>query len=329
MQSVPGRHANPPTDSAVAEIQGLYGPFTISERLIQKIWQRQDFFKKYPLKTVSGKTLHIINPGRWNFQEGPDFREAQIKLDGTLCLGDVEVHFFAKDWLAHSHDGNPSFNKVILHAVLFNSRPEETQQVCTENGSYPETLVMLPFLHYDIEAYACCEAILSLGKQKTPETPNPLKELPPDIGRERLREKAWLRWRQKCTHSSKRLDTHRWEESCHQLCLEALGYRRNREPMATLALQFPLKEMAHSNLRAEDLFQHQHTDWKLSGLRPANHPRRRLSQYLQLLKKQPHWPETLRQALKKTSLLRTAVIRYPELTRISPPDASGRMADAL
>ena len=56
----------------VAEVQGLYGPFTLSERVIQKIWLQQDFAAEN-MKTVSGGELIIKDPGRWNFFEGPDF----------------------------------------------------------------------------------------------------------------------------------------------------------------------------------------------------------------------------------------------------------------
>ena len=291
-----------PNTTAVAEIQGLYGPFTISERLIQKIWQQQDFFKEAPLKTASGKTLHVIDPGRWNFQEGPDFREAQLKLDEALRIGDVELHFFAKDWFAHGHDHNPRFNNVILHGVLFDSVNEELT-VRTATGGHPETLIILPFLQHDIEAYACREAILSLGNSTSLEVPTALQGLTPEVGRERLYEKAHLRWQQKCNHARKRLETIGWTESCHQLCLEALGYRRNRESMAALAIEFPLEAMIRRRLSAEDLFQRRRPHWKLAGLRPANHPRHRLNQYLKLLEKQPQWPTALKRIIDEAPTL--------------------------
>ena len=66
----------------VEEIQGLYGPFTLTERVVQKIWLRQDFATAR-LLTVSGKTLEVKDPGSWNLQEGPDFKEAS--LDSRWC----------------------------------------------------------------------------------------------------------------------------------------------------------------------------------------------------------------------------------------------------
>ena len=70
----------------VEEIQGLYGPFILTERVVQKVWLRQDYALA-GLQTVSGKTLGVKDPGRWNLQEGPDFKEARVILDGVEIVG--------------------------------------------------------------------------------------------------------------------------------------------------------------------------------------------------------------------------------------------------
>lgn len=80
----------------VKEMQGLYGPFILTERVVQKIWFRQDFATQ-GLVTVSGKSIHVKDPGRWNLQEGPDFKEARLLVDGVELDGDVEVHFNVTD----------------------------------------------------------------------------------------------------------------------------------------------------------------------------------------------------------------------------------------
>ena len=49
--------------NAVAEMQGWYGPYTVSERVVQKIWLRGDY-RAGNLKTLSGKALKIKHPGR-------------------------------------------------------------------------------------------------------------------------------------------------------------------------------------------------------------------------------------------------------------------------
>ncbi|MCB1103552.1 MAG: DUF2851 family protein, partial [Cephaloticoccus sp.] len=59
----------------VAEVQGLYGPFTFSERLLQKIWDRGDFDEQR-LVTPDGRPVVVVERGRWNGLAGPDFLQA-------------------------------------------------------------------------------------------------------------------------------------------------------------------------------------------------------------------------------------------------------------
>ena len=80
----------------VKELHGLYGSFTLSERILQQIWLRQDFAAS-SLKTTSGRRLEILNPGQWNHGGGLDFKQASLRIDGELRRGDVEVHFNASD----------------------------------------------------------------------------------------------------------------------------------------------------------------------------------------------------------------------------------------
>jgi len=106
------------------------------------------------------------------------------------------------------------------------------------------------------------------------------------------REMATERWRKKCLYAQKRLHSTGWEVACHQWFLEVLGYRRNRAPMAKIALRFPLKVWMEG-LNPEDVNSTE-TDWKLRGSRPANHPRKRLEQYSQIMKSRPNWMENLK-----------------------------------
>ncbi len=46
-------------------------------------------------------------------------------------------------------------------------------------------------------------------------------------------------------------------------------------------------------LNPEDVYSSE-TDWKLRGSRPANHPRKRLEQYAQIMKSRPNWMENLK-----------------------------------
>lgn len=76
-----------------------------------------------------------------------------------------------------------------------------------------------------------------------------------------------------------------------------LGYRRNRVPMLRLAQRYSLPRLRQTVGTAIQLYQEPGIVWSLRGLRPANHPRRRLGQYLELIRLHPHWPEAMRAAV--------------------------------
>ena len=277
---------------SVAEIQGLYGPITVAETLLQKIWHQGDF-GQHKLTTLEGLPLRIHNRGTWNRLEGPDFKQAEIEVDGQHLVGDIEIHFYARDWFRHKHDRNAHFKDVSLHVVLFDPSPKEQALFQAQTNPRFHTLVFLPLLEQDIEAYAMQEAFLAIERSTDTEQLDAWMLLTPQQRRSALRDKARHRWEQKVIFAQQRLEQTNWNEACHQACLETLGYRRNRTPMVHLATRFPLAEMARQGRQAEDYFALVKEDWKLAGLRPANHPLRRLEQYLKLLAQRPDWPESL------------------------------------
>lgn len=275
----------------VEEMQGLYGPFSVSERLIQKIWLRRDFMQS-GLRTLSGRSLEVQDPGRWNLQEGPDFLEARLVLDGVPLVGDVEIHFSVHDWWAHQHTENPNFNRVVLHVLLFDP-PSGAASVRTQAGRTPETFVLLSALERDLESYAMDQALLELESQDELEWVVEFLALPEAEREARLQAGSRQRWDQKCAYAAKRLESSNWDDACHQYMLEVLGYARNRAPMARLALEYPLQAFRGDGLDPDQLFESMAGHWKLSGLRPANHPRIRLRQYASIVQARGQWPAHL------------------------------------
>jgi hypothetical protein len=264
--------------------------------VVQKIWLRQDYARA-ELKTVSGKTLRVKDPGRWNLQEGPDFKEARVTLDGVEIVGDVEVHFNVSDWHRHEHERDTNFDRVVLHLVLHPER-RNPDPVRTSKGHVPELLYLMPLLNRDLESYAMDEALLELEQQDELEWVAQFIEKPLE---ERLRilcERAEARWSQKLKYAQQRLQAEGWEAACHGYAMEVLGYARNRAPMLRLAAKYPLAVMRADGINSENLFAVEAAQWKLNGLRPTNHPLRRLAQYLQVVQQQPHWPDRLAEYLK-------------------------------
>ncbi len=94
----------------------------MKERLLQFIWQEK-FFQLNNLVLETGEHLIIRDPGIWNHDQGPDFLNARILLDGTTWAGNVEIHVKSSQWYQHRHQTDPSYNNVILHVVWENDAP--------------------------------------------------------------------------------------------------------------------------------------------------------------------------------------------------------------
>ena len=152
---------------------------------------------------------------------------------------------------------------------------------------------MLPLLHESLEEYAERDAIRALSGTHSEEILSDWLEITLDERRARLLEHGRERWEKKLTHAQKRLSGEDWSEACHQFALEILGYRRNRAPMSAISLSHTLSELSGSQINAETLFHEREGEWKLAGLRPANHPKNRLAQYLDLVKARSDWPSRL------------------------------------
>lgn len=91
----------------------------MTERLLQYIWQFQ-YFNTSELQTIAGEKLQIIFPGKLNTNQGPDFSNAQIKIDATILAGSVELHLKTSQWKEHGHSTDANYKNVILHVVFEN-----------------------------------------------------------------------------------------------------------------------------------------------------------------------------------------------------------------
>lgn len=95
----------------------------INERLLQFIWQFQHF-NRSDLQTDTGEHLTIINPGRYNTHQGPDFLEAKVAIDKTILAGNIEIHINSSDWKKHNHESDKNYGNIVLHVVWQNDLKE-------------------------------------------------------------------------------------------------------------------------------------------------------------------------------------------------------------
>jgi len=108
-----------PEIRALLESPEPYSPLPVSERLVQAIWYDQRL-QSDRLQTADGRKVRVISPGQWNLEAGPDFLRATVEFDnGASQTGDVEIHLIESDWKAHGHDRDPAYRNVLLHVVLW------------------------------------------------------------------------------------------------------------------------------------------------------------------------------------------------------------------
>jgi len=89
----------------------------ISEKLLKAVWL-DSRTREHPRTTTDGRPVSILDPGSPNEDGGPDFRNARIRIGGTLYHGDVELHCDATSWYGHGHERDGHYNSTILHVVL-------------------------------------------------------------------------------------------------------------------------------------------------------------------------------------------------------------------
>ncbi len=287
-----------------------------TERFLYHIWDAGHL--SCDLKTVSGKNLKIIFPGRYSNSAGPDFREAVISFDNDLLRGDVEIHKTTYDWKAHGHSDDPNYCHVILHVVYQHN--VKLDYTIDKNGCPIEIFELQNFLDDDIKRiFSDYQADPYLPKEKfciffAGQSPELLKPL--------LMKYSILRLREKEKRFAAELYFTGFNQLAYQGILEALGYSKNKYQMLQLANYITytdLRNFADHGMTEQQLIAiwlgasglidklpstfpqefilkwkelyarqsfytaHLNIDWQLFRLMPANHPAIRLLQVSSLV----------------------------------------------
>ena len=112
--------------------------FPYGEDLLQFIWE-QRLFDQHALRTADGRPVEVLRPGRIQDDSGPDLSGAEVRIDGQLWSGTVEVHLRSSEWNAHGHQYDPAYENVVLHVVY-----EHDAEVCTHSGRLLPTVELMP-----------------------------------------------------------------------------------------------------------------------------------------------------------------------------------------
>ena len=278
----------------VEEFQGLYGPFQASELLIQKIWLK-GAYDLHRLVDHWGRTVEVESPGTWNRLNGPDFKNATLRIDGEWVNGDVEIHFSQKDWVAHRHHEDDAYSNVVLHVVYFPINNLAPPTV-TSKGEVVPVVALMELLWRDLEEYASEDSLVASTGTESDASLEELHTLEETERKEALLEFARERWKQKAHFAGKRIGMLGWEGACHSTAMEILGYAANRIPMLLASSVYPIESFREQSLTVDQLWEAGAGKWRSRGARPANHPRIRLQQYLDWVAAKPHWTDALQKS---------------------------------
>jgi len=217
----------------------------MNEQLLQFIWQFQ-YFNKINLSTVDGNALTIINPGRLNTNQGPDFSEAKIKIENTTWIGNVEIHVLSSDWNSHNHTSDVNYSNIILHVVWVN----DVQLKDINNNNFPtlelqQLVSKIMLLHYkqlmQSKNFVACEEHLPL-----------------------LSEMGWLAWKERLV--AERLErkaklvldllrqaNNHWEEVFWWMLAKNFGMKVNADAFEQMAKSIPVNVLAKHKYQQNQL----------------------------------------------------------------------------
>ncbi|MFK7781120.1 DUF2851 family protein [Psychroserpens sp.] len=114
------------------------------ENFLHYIWK----FKKFDtrqLKTTMNQPINLVSIGTHNFNSGPDFFNAQLKIEDQLWAGNVEIHIKSSDWYVHHHEQDKAYDNVILHVVY-----EHDTDIFRKDNSIIPTLELKHYIHDEV-----------------------------------------------------------------------------------------------------------------------------------------------------------------------------------
>ena len=255
----------------------------VTERHVQAIWYDAGL-RPDGLRTADGADLRVVDPGVWNLESGPDFRDAVVEVgrSGTRLRGDVEIHLRPGDWSAHGHGADPAYARVVAHVTWYPGPvcaelPAHCVSVClgdflrTRSDFSPDEIDLGAYPYASLPATARpCEAVF--GRD-----PDLLLAVLRAAGRRRLAGKA-RRLRALFVRRGDRAQTF-YEEM-----MAAFGYKRNAAPFRALAERIPWRDLPSGPAAAEvvlrcaaEMDASVRTRWLTANVRPANAPVRRLA----------------------------------------------------
>ena len=208
----------------------------MNEKLLQYIWQFQ-CFNLNRLQSTDGEAILIIQPGTSNSNQGPDFKDAKIKIADTTWAGHVELHILSSDWQAHKHSSDENYKNVILHVVWQNNIDLQLPFPVLElHDKVPKVLLCRFDELMQATDFIPCQHTLQLV------TPIIWDSWKQRMLVERLQDKSTL------VQAYLQLNNNNWEETFWWLLAKNFGLKVNSATFEKIARSLPVNLLAkHKN----------------------------------------------------------------------------------
>lgn len=245
--------------------------------------------------TTGGRPVEVLHFGQWNREAGPDFKAAQLRFgEEEVCAGDIEVDMDARDWERHGHATNPAYDGVRLQLFVHRSAPAAFARTSDSRE--------IPQAHLEIES------------PPVPALRQVPGSVSPDVALAMIEEAAEFRLRMKHAAHARAVTLHGADNALFYSLATGLGYKNNSIPFLLAAQRTGLRAAAGTDGEARlfglsGFLQPTEFDdadpatktylkplwekwwglrdgmsrlvlpqglWKFSGIRPSNHPHRRM-----------------------------------------------------
>jgi len=249
------------------------GPSLLSERQLHLVW-RLGLHRRRGLLLEDGRPLDVLFPGHPALGGGPDFREALLRIGGIEVAGDVELHLEPSGWRHHRHSEDSGFAGVVLHVALH--RDAFAGRAAPYGGPAAPELTLEPYLELSVAELAAWTG----GGAPGGASADPDRTL---AGLEALGRERFERRRRALERLARLVGR---EEALYREIMTALGYRLNKAPFGELARLVPRpRTLGLPRPDLERLYGAAASalPWRLHGVRPGNHPARRLAGWCALL----------------------------------------------
>jgi len=245
--------------------------------------------------TTNGTEAEVLHFGEWNREAGPDFKGARIRLDGgPEQTGDLEVDRDARDWERHGHATNPAYSGVLLQLFVHPCGPAAFARTSDHR--------------------AVSQALLTFENRTPAILRHPPGAVDTVSALTMIEEAADFRLRAKQAAHARAVSLHGADTALLHGIASGLGYKNNAIPFLLVAQRTGLRHASRPEGEArlfglagfleprtfdsvdeptrhylKPLWDNWWAErdsmerlvlpagaWKMSGLRPSNHPHRRM-----------------------------------------------------